>query len=343
MPALRVSLSSLIGLLLLGAGWVQPLHSQNANETEQTKAALAGIAILPSRTDPEIKTFDFPHVVQVDRDIVIRQDAAKPAPRHQLLLWMTGTGGRSRGADEFCKLAASLGYHVVKLMYPNDIPASFCRQDEDPESFEKFRLCIIEGGTHPKITVSRADSIENRLIKLLQHLQKIRQREGWGEFLDSENKIQWDKLALAGQSQGGGHAFLMAMKHSVARVVATGAPKDWSIRHNAPAAWLLGESATPKSRLFTFNHEQDHQGCSPEQQWAILELMNLTQYGAVTSVDQTKPPYGHSRCLSTNHPGGKLQSGPAHTSVIASRNVELFGPVWRYMLTEPDPKPELRR
>lgn len=343
MPALRTSLPLWICLLLVGAGWVQPLHSQSAQETRQTKAALAGIAILPSRTDPEIKTFDFPHTVQVDRDIVIRQDPTKPAPRHQLLVWMTGTGGRSGGANAFCKLAASQGYHVVKLMYPNDVPASFCRQDEDPESFEKFRLCIIEGGTHPKITVSRADSIESRLIKLLQHLKKIRQREGWGEFLNNENKIQWDKLALAGQSQGGGHAILMAMKHPVARVIATGAPKDWSLRLNAPAAWLQGKSATPKSRLFTFNHEPDHQGCAPEQQWAILESLGLTQYGPVTSVDKTKPPYGHSRCLSTNHPGGKIQSSPAHTSVIASSSADLFGPVWQYMLTEPDPMPESSR
>ncbi len=316
-----------------------PACGQSPNEEEQTKAALAGIPILPSKTDPEIKTFDFPHNLHVDRDIVVRHDAAKPAERHELLVWMTGTGGRSRGAEEFCTLAARQGYHVVKVMYPDDIPATICKRDKDPKSFEEFRLCIIAGGASPHITVTRADSIENRLIKLLAHLQKLRARENWGQFLTQDGGLQWEKLALAGQSQGGGHAFLMGMKHKVARVIGTGSPKDWSPSLNAPAPWLLAESATPKSRFFTFIHEQDYQGCTPGQQWEILKAFGLDAYGALTNVDKASPPYGNSRQLSTNHPGGKLESGPAHTSVAANKNAELFGPVWLQMLTAPQSEP----
>lgn len=321
--------------VLLLPGWPTPCAAQAPTEEVQTKAALEGIAILPSRTDPEIQTFDFPHHLHVDRDIVIRHAQDKPAERHELVLWLTGTGGRSRGAEEFCKLAAGQGYHVIKLMYPDDIPASFCRRDEDPQAFENFRMSIIAGGKSPRITITRADSIENRLIKLLESLKKMRARENWGQFLDEAGGIRWEKLVPAGQSQGGGHAFLIGMKHRVARVIATGAPKDWSLVSQGPAAWLLAESATPKDLFFTFNHEQDHQGCSPADQWAILKAFGLTQFGPVTSVDQTPSPYGHSRSLSTNHPGGKLESGPAHTSVIANRNADLFKPVWLYMLTEP--------
>lgn len=317
------------GVLALAAA------AQEAREQALTREAMQGIPVLPSRTDPEIKTFDFPHHIYADRDILIRRDEKKPAPRGELLVWMTGTGGRGRGAVEFCRLAAASGYHVVNLVYPSDIPATVCRRRPDPGSFEEFRLCIIQGGECRAITVSRADSMENRLAKLLAHLAKSRAREGWGGFLQADGGLAWEKLALAGQSQGGCHAFLMGMRHRVARVIATGAPKDWSLTADAPAPWLLGESATPKGRFFAFNHEQDHQGCTPDQQWRILREFGLEAFGPRASVDGRQPPFGHSRILSTNHPGGKLESSPAHVSVIASPNAEIFGPVWKHMLTAP--------
>lgn len=303
-------------------------------DPEQARA-LEGIAILPSQTDPEIKTFDFPHYLQVDRDIVVRQVKGKPGPRHELLVWLTGTGGRGRGAGEFCTLAASLGYHVLKVMYPTDIPATICKRDADATSFETFRMCIIAGGTCPHISVSRSDSIENRLSKLLQLLAKSRPREQWQQFLKADGTVEWEKLALAGQSQGGGHAFLIGMKHRVARVIGTGAPKDWAPKLPGPAPWLLGPSATPKERFFTFNHEQDQQGATPEQQWQILKAFGGDAPGTVVSVDNHAPPYNHSRNLSTNHPGSKLESGPAHTSVSANASAEIFKSVWTYLLTEP--------
>jgi pimeloyl-ACP methyl ester carboxylesterase len=321
--------------LIAGVLSCLPATAQRASEEEQTQAALAGIYIAPSKTDPEIKTFDFSHRLHVDRDIVVREMTGKPAARHELLVFLPGTGGRAKGTEAFCQLAASQGYHVIRLLYPDDVSASVSRRDKDPKAFEEFRLCLIQGGTSPHITVSRADSIENRLIKLLVHLKKVRGREGWGEYLDEAGGLNWEKLVLSGQSQGGGHAVLMAMKHKVARVIATGAPKDWSLVTNAPAAWLTNESATPRSRIFAFNHEQDFQACTPEQQWQILKTLGLDQFGPVTSVDAQKPPYNHSRSLSTNYPGGTLESKPAHGSVIANQYEEIFRPVWLYMLTEP--------
>ena len=332
----RFGIQSWIACVTLGYALSSCLAQEShSGEEGQTRSAMEGIAILPSRTDPEIKTFDFPHHLHVDRDIVIRKAPEKAAERHELLLWLTGTGGRSRGAEEFCKLAASQGYHVIKLMYPDDIPATVCKRDEDPKSFEEFRLSIIQGGKGPHISIPRAESIENRLIKLLKLLSQIRARENWGQFLDESGDLVWEKLVPAGQSQGGGHAFLIGMKHPVARVIGSGGPKDWSLMSARSAAWLVGESATPKERFFTFNHQQDYQGCTPEQQWATLDAFGLTKFAPLVSVDEKRAPFDHSRCLTTDYPGGKLESGPAHTSVIANKNADLFRPVWLYMLTAP--------
>ncbi|HEY1107845.1 MAG TPA: hypothetical protein VGE76_04405 [Opitutaceae bacterium] len=329
-------------------------------------AGLVALQVPPSRTDAAIKTFDDPHLIWVNRDIVVDRKAGLPAARGQLLLFLPGTvppeatAAKKAGAAAapsssasttatpkkapsarsgpfaFSEIAAGLGYHVIYLRYPNDKSASAAARDEDMAEFERFRMALIEGGTSKHLgTIPRTESIEHRLIKLLEHLQRVRPRENWKQFLTDSGEINWRAIAVAGQSQGGGHAVLIAKKHEVARVIATGAPKDYSLRHRKPAAWLSAESATPASRIFCFNHVQDRQAANLEQQRENLRALGLDKLAPEVNVDQATLPYSHSRMLFTDFPGGKqLTSREAHTAVISNRNVETFGLVWRYMLTE---------
>jgi hypothetical protein len=309
-------------------------------------AEVTSFSVLPSRTDPAIKTFDQPHWVYVDPEIVVRQKADLPAARRELLLWLTGTGGDGHGAQGFSKLAASLGYHVVTLMYPNDIPATACANDSDPKSFADFRTAIIQGGQatyqagRKTLTIERAESIEHRLIKLLQRLQTARPRENWAQFLDPDGNIKWDRVAVAGQSQGGGHAALIGIKHHVARVLCFGAPKDYSKKLDAPAAWYGEKSATPKGLFFAFNHHQDPKGCTPEQLLNNLKALGLDKFGPPAEVDTEPFPYKHARILYTSYPKvtvtGVESEGAktAHGSAINTRNADRWKQVWTYMLTE---------
>jgi hypothetical protein len=331
-------------LRLLILTWLISLPAYAQQTDPQAQQALDGIGIRPSATDAAIKEFDDPHWAYVSRDIVVRNDSRLPADRHELLLWIPGTqpadanpppGRISRGgSNEFCKLSATLGYHVIALSYPNSISASVCRMEPDPGAFEAFRMAVIQGGETKHITISRTDSIENRLIKLLRLLSEKRAREGWGQFLNKDGGIQWDKIAVAGQSQGGGHAALLAIHHRVTRVVCFGAPKDHSLALQAPAAWYQKEPATPRDRFFTFNHEQDRQGCTPAQQIENLRALKLDQFGPDVKVEDAKPPYSNTRILMTNHPGTQVDSRTAHGTMISGRNRELFGDVWRYMLLQ---------
>ena len=316
---------------------------RGANDlTAPRSGEVTTVKIRPSETDPKIKTFDNPHHVFVNEGIIVHPRTTVMTARRQLLLWIPGTqkggGGEGPGgAGGFCKLAANLGYHVIVLKYPNDESASICRQDSDPEAFEKFRMALIAGGTSKHVTLARTESIENRLIKLLEYLVKKRPDEHWEQFFKSDGSIKWPVIAVAGQSQGGGHAALIGIKHEVARVICLGAPKDHSLALGRPAEWLTKESATPKCRFFAFNHQQDHQGCSPAQQMENLRALKLDEFGKPVDVDRAKPPYNESRILITNYPGGKIPSGEAHTSVISPRNEAVFGDVWTYMLTAPVP------
>ena len=309
-------------------------------------AEVTTFPVVPSRTDPGIKTFDDPHWVYLNREIVVDHKAGLEQDRHQLLLWLTGTGGRGHDAQGFSNLAADLGYHVVTLMFPDDIPATACANDSNPKSFEQFRMAIIQGGQavyqdgSKEISIERCESIESRLTKLLQYLQNKRPKENWSQFLNEGGTIKWQTIAVAGQSQGGGHAALIGIKHRVARVMCFGAPKDYSKRLNAPAAWYGGESATPKKQFFAFNHRQDPMGCTPEQLLRNLKALSLDTNGLPVEVDSEPFPYRLSRILYTSYPAVTVTdvtsegAKTAHGSAILTKNADRWKQVWTYMLTD---------
>jgi len=285
--------------------------------------------VRPQETDPAIQQFNEPHRVFLD---------AAVAPRGQLLVFLPGTGATTGDQEEFGRTAAGLGYHVVYLMYPNDVAAAVCQNDEDESTFEKFRREIIAGeDLDPRVMVDRANSIEHRLMQLIQWLAANRAAEGWRQFL-ADDELAWPKVVLAGHSQGGGHAQLLAKDHAVARVVVLGSPKDYNHGHGRPAAWY-GGGATPAGRMFAFVHEQDTQACSYAQQLENLRASGLT---TVADTDKLAPPYHHAHVLTTNQPGAPINSGLAHLGLVfdfslprGSDGRPLYQPVWTYMLTAP--------
>jgi hypothetical protein len=309
-------------------------------------AEVTTFSVIPSATDPEIKKFNDPHWIYVDRDILVEHQTNRAEDRHELLLWLTGTGGKGHDAQGFSMLAASLGYHVVTLMFPDDIPASACANDSNPKSFEKLRMTIIQGGRATyrdgtkEISIERSESIENRLIKVVQYLQQRRSKENWRQFLNEDGSIKWESIAVAGQSQGGGHAALIGIKHRVARVMCFGAPKDYSKKLNAPADWYGQESATPKSRFFVVNNNQDPKGCTPDQLLDNLKALALDTFGPPAEVDSEPFPYRHARILYTSYPAvtitGVESEGAkaAHGSAIMTTHAERWKQVWTYMLTQ---------
>jgi hypothetical protein len=331
-----------------------PALLSGTDENVQTKIALehpdvTTFSILPSVTDPAIQTFDNPHWIYLNRNIVVEHKANLAQDRHELYVFIPGTHEKgkprvSKGPFAFCDFAADLGYHVVVLAYPDEIPASVCRNDPNTKTFEDFRTAIIQGGRSKHIDVERSDSIENRLVKLLQHLQKLRPKENWGQFLHDDGTAKWESIAVGGQSQGGGHAALIAIKHRVARVICTGAPKDFNQKANKPAAFYRDISATPKGRYFAFNHFQDYTGdTSPEQLLKNLHALELDAFGPPANVDTEDFPYHHARILMTAYPvvnvTGAQSEGSltAHFSMLNPKNADRWKQVWTYLLTELTP------
>jgi len=301
--------------------------------------------VRPSATDPAIKTFDNPHGIFFP--VGKRQ-------RNQLLLFITGTQlPEKKGQPQkpiyqrFLKNAALSGYHAVFLMYPNDVAAAeACSAKPDRDGFALFRWAIIEGGTNAYINIPRAESIENRTIKLMLYLQREHPGQNWGQFVVN-GQVAWDKVAVAGQSQGGGHAAIIATRYPVARVLCFGAPKDYSRYFHEPAKWYES-SVTPMSHFFAFNNYQDDQGCTPEQQVENIKKLGIDKVG-VADVDKEPRPFHHAHVLFTNWPGIKTDSLSAHFSMLSpkildKKGIPLFRSVWLYMLNAPtdgtEPPPE---
>lgn len=286
------------------------------------------ITVRPSATDSRIDTFDSDHSVFLDPEV--------PA-KNQLVLYLPGTNGKTMNTDGFCETAARLGFNVINLMYPDDVPATAARNEKDPDAMVNFRLEIIEGRDKSKfVEVDRANSIENRLVKLLQYLAKNRPGEGWIQFVSGSNEPNWSKIIVSGGSQGAGHAALIAIRHKVAGAVLFAGPKDFDRVRNAPAAWYT-KPKTPIDRFYTFNHKQDHQGCDYTEQLEICRVLGISP---VADVDQEKRPFHGAHALFTDFPGTPLTSVQAHASVIGDKATPkeedgkyLFQPVWEYMLT----------
>jgi hypothetical protein len=281
-------------------------------------------ATIPSATDSRISTFNQPHMSWLPT----------VQPRNQLLVFLPGTGGQPRERFPFSITAAGLGYNVISLMYPDGVAAQqACANSSDPDAYMKFRLAIIQGGDMgPLGPIPEAESIENRLTQLLRYLASNQADGGWGQFLDKNGQIDWSKVTISGQSQGGGHAYVISKIHKVARVITFGSPKDFSFYFNEPAKGFDGNTKTPLNRYFAFNHMQDNlNGCNHDQQLRILEQIGLTRLGTANA-DHASANYDHAHLIYSDIP---LSDPHAYHSSVINGSLPVCVPVWKYLLTEP--------
>jgi hypothetical protein len=162
---------------------------------------------------------------------------------------------------------------------------------------------------------------------LVRYLGEKFPREGWGQYLTGEGSLAWSKLVLAGQSQGGGHAALLAMQHEVARVLMFGSPKDFNVHFKEPARWYSQPSKTPLNRFFSFVHSADEgHGCTYSEQLENYRALKLLPRFPVVDVDKSSPPYKHTRLLTSTR-----NAKNPHGCVIANAD---FAKAWLYMLNE---------
>ncbi len=257
--------------------------------------------------------------------------------KNTLLVHMVGTFGDPYQTIYFPSLAANNGFHVLSLKYPNDTSAqTACGGSNDIDCHYKFRKEIFEGvDLSPEIAVDSVNSISNRLIRLLQHMDSNYQSQNWGQYFTGDS-IHWSQVILSGHSQGGGHAAVMAIDRPVKRVLMFAAPNDFSISFNQTANWTQMPHITEDSAYYSFNNVNDQVA---QYDWQFSSAVNLGEgtFGDTVNVESSNCPYTFSHNLYTDRDSSGFTQN--HGMVVNDVNVPLnsngapvFQEVWAYML-----------
>lgn len=216
-------------------------------------AEMMRLDVRPSTTASDIQVADAPHMVLFDTS----------KANGNLLLWLPGTFGSPRiGAQlNFPQFAALQGYRVVMLSYITGQGVSNICVGKNlrgnracAEDFRRKR--IFGDGGFSLIADQPQDAIVHRLGKLLQQLAQTRKDEHWEQYLNADGSPRWERIAVAGQSQGGGHAAFIAKDKAVARVVMLSGGWDWSAPGEI-ADWYAKPSATPPERWYAAYHVEE--------------------------------------------------------------------------------------
>jgi hypothetical protein len=280
----------------------------------------------PLATEPLLTNWLDPHIVATPRF---------RASRPYLWIFLGGSFGKPQRQVSIIEHIASIGHWVINLRYPNDWTIDgLSRRSTTYHIHEALRLQILDGRPRSGLLDFPAhDCILNRVQKLLLWLAQRHPEQSWPEFLE-RGQPRWDRIAVAGHSQGGGHAAIMGKRIGLERVVMLAAPLDCVEGGEIPAPWLNAKGATSAQRYFGFAHNRDPAISRILTAW---EALGLAEFGEVIAVDRQEPPFGHSHRLLTDT---VALGGRPHGSVAADRFVPrrsdgrpAFADVWTYLFS----------
>lgn len=243
--------------------------------------------------------------------------------RASLLVFLAGTGAEPAQYAELLRTGAARGYHVIGLSYTNaQSVEGLCQESGAEDCHAQVRSEILTGqDATPLVRITPANSIVNRLHKLLQWLHAQFPDEGWDRFV-GDAAPDWSRITVAGHSQGGGHAAFIAKRVQVARAVYFGAPPDWNINRDAPALWLGTPGATPASRQYGFVHLRDNV-VPPSRADAAWQRLGMA--GTLRLIDGASPPYEGTQRLATDlafNPASRA-TNPYHHSPVTDESTPL--------------------
>ena len=291
-------------------------------------AVVLSWAVLPQSTDA---------CITLRLDSLYAMRAPSIASGGKLFVFLPGTDAIAQNYQLIVNQAARAGYHAIGLSYPNQNQVSgLCAGMAATCSGDTRREILTGASLSSVVTVDRANSIENRLIKLLRFMAVSDPGGNWGQFVSSDSAIAWDRISIAGHSQGGGHALFIAQQYSVARATAYSSPGDLLSGTGSAAPWMTQPFATPTSRLFGLTSTADElvPAATVLSIWATLGMS-----GAAVNIDVNAPPYTASQRFVTSitpiNPG--IVVGPNHNVVAVDVNTPrvtgtldpVLAPVWR--------------
>jgi pimeloyl-ACP methyl ester carboxylesterase len=268
--------------------------------------------IPPAATGAGIVEIHGPHIALHDPGV---------KPREELVLMIEGTGAKALGCRTFDSCFARMGYHVISIDYPNTIITTVCSDSPDSTCFDGFREEILFGRpVSEKVQVDSVNCIVNRFTRLLLWLAMHDRRGGWKTFL-KDGQPRWDRVVVAGHSQGAGHAAYLGKRFPLAGVIMLSGPQDYLKVLQRPAPWQIQEGQTPAERHFAFLNLQD----PFKYPFQVADVSAVTGFSmADTTMVHAGVPVASRRHIFVND----LETEDHHGSTMNT----VFLPVWQHIM-----------
>lgn len=285
----------------------------------------SGVLVV-DRTNPQLYRFQFTAAAaDPDAGTALGNQVAafdtRVAPRGYLVVYLHGAGAPGTcGSVAHEDFLAVRGFHVIGPCYSSNYGVGNCGNDIGSCRLEAFdgvdRTTVID--------ITRSDSIEERIIRMLGRLQTLNPQGGWEYFL-VDGQPRWDRIIISGISHGASTAALIAKVRPVARAVMLSGPLDTG------QAWLTMSSITPADRQWGFTHSVDVQHAGHLAAFGALMLP-----GAPQRIESGAPPWSDSHRLFTSIDAGNSDQSHSSTqagggSPRASDGGYRFGDAWDLM------------
>jgi hypothetical protein len=300
----------------------------------------------------------------VDADPASTADPLKPSraytpqttPRGALAVVLHGTTATPAAHLEMADALRYDGYHVILLRYSAQVGTTSACPDSvattDPDCHRSFRNEVTFGAgvpnpsgsayDHPTANVSAANSVMNRLLKLVEYMKVVSPAGGWDQFqlatggtCDTVNanygacELDWSKVAALGHSQGAGVALMMG-KHLALRAVGMTSGSYDAFFNGATATaapWTSeGGFAVPAGKIRTLMHSADYGAARIR---AVADALGVP--GPEVSARNT--PFPTNRLLTSEASACPLDGAPGHNSTAVDLCTPGYGytEAWRFL------------
>jgi hypothetical protein len=197
---------------------------------------------------------------------------------------------------------ASQGYHVFQVAYDsnNNLPDN---TQNDNDIVGNTRMEQFDGKDRvPHINITRSNSIEQRTINAMKHLDEIDPEGGWGWYLGADkNSIRWSDGCMVGYSYGATHAAIIGVYVRLGLVVSASGP--WFESH-PNSKFLTDPSATPGNRAYAiFGMQDGRYGDYTKNAMSMGWPGPVVHTTSGAAAPTTKPWYGGSHIIDVDDQG----------------------------------------
>lgn len=310
---------------------------------EAGQAATGGSGVIAGGGDPATRDLTmnpFNFRLGLINGTVVKPDArdwaARTVETGPLLVFLPATGHVPNNYRKFLTVAAQQGYHVLGLDFWNQGKSVAKTCGVDARCYTEVQRNRFDGyGPSRFSKVDEANSVLARLHAALDYLVKHDPDGGWDQYTTNET-IHWNRIVVAGHSQGGGEAAYIAHRTRVLGQLTFASPiiTDEDTR----ASWLRQKGKTPTSVMYGFDDRDDIYNPRIEASWRELGMgrhplearvpvpTTTAVHTLVTTEDIGDPHLSHLRTITDLTP-------------MTSKGKPLFLPVWEWMLRAVYPVP----